>query len=178
MVSRHAQRGYSLMEIAVVLALFGVFLYIVVTLTAEMRRQEKKYTVNFLANPQVDSVLARMRRDIADTTAYYPEYAGIKTSPTVLWMDTITQAGTSEVVMYDFRTAGEAHRRVFNSAQVQVSEWVAHAVPVFSCTPYDPSPPYDPLPHGANGIEVQAFDPSSTPPRLVIDEIIVPRPHP
>jgi prepilin-type N-terminal cleavage/methylation domain-containing protein len=170
MVKRHGQRGYTLMEISVVLALFGVFLYIIVTLTAEMRRQEKKYPVDLLSNPQVDSVLARMRRDIADTTAYYQEYAGIKAAPDVLWVDTITQAGTSEVVMYDFRTPGEAHRRVFNSAQVQVSDWVAHAVPVFSYKTYED------LPHGSNGIEVQAV--SGTKPRLVIDEIIVPRPHP
>ena len=172
MVRRQRQRGFTLMEIAVVLALFGVFLYIVVTLTAEMRRQEKKYPVNLLSNPQVDSVLARMRRDIADTTAYYPSYAGIAASSSVLWVDTITQAGTSEVVMFDFRTPGEVHRRVFNSAQVQVSEWVAHAVPVFSCAPYDG------LPHGTNAIEVQAFDESGSTPKLVIDEIIAPRPHP
>ena len=171
MVRRHNQRGFTLLEMSVVLALFGVFLYIIVTLTAEMRRQEKKYPVNLLANPQVDSVLARMRRDIADTTAYYQQYAGIPVSPTVLWVDT-NKGGASEVVMYDFRTPGEAHRRVFNSAQVQVSEWVAHAVPVFSCAPYDQ------LPHGTNGIEIQAFDESGSTPKLVIDEIIAPRAHP
>ncbi len=59
MVKRHGQRGYTLMEISVVLALFGVFLFIIVTLTAEMRRQEKKYPVDLLSNPQVDTVLAR-----------------------------------------------------------------------------------------------------------------------
>jgi prepilin-type N-terminal cleavage/methylation domain-containing protein len=168
MVRRGRERGFTLMEVVVVLALFGVFLYIVVTLTAEMRNQEKRYPVDFLANPQVDSVLARVRRDVEDTTAYYPSYANIKASPTVLWMDTITQAGTSEVVMYDFRTPGEAHRRVFNSAQIQVSEWVAHAVPAFTWTSYDG-------PHGSNGVEVQAVDTSA---KLVIDEIIIPRPHP
>ncbi len=172
MVNRRGQSGYTLLEISVVLALFGVFLFIIVTLTAEMRRQEKKYPVDLLSNPQVDSVLARMRRDIADTTAYYQEYAGIKAAPDVLWVDTITQAGTSEVVMYDFRTPGEAHRRVFNSAQVQVSEWVAHAVPLFSYKTYDD------LPHGSNGIEVLAVGGSGAKARLVIDEIIVPRPHP
>jgi prepilin-type N-terminal cleavage/methylation domain-containing protein len=168
MVRRPRQRGFTLMEVSVVLALFGVFLYIVVTLTAEMRNQEKKYPVDFLTNPQVDSVLTRMRRDVEDTTAYYDNYAGIKASPAVLWMDTLTQAGTSEVVMYDFRTPGDVHRRVFNSAQIQVSEWVAHAVPAFTWTPYDG-------PHGSNGVEVQA---TGTPAKLVIDEIIIPRPHP
>ncbi len=169
---RRSQRGFSLMEIVVVLALFGVFLYIVVTLTAEMRNQEKRNPVNFLTNPQVDSVLARLRRDVEDTTAYYQTYAGIAASPTVLWLDTLTEAGTSEVIMYDFRTPGEVHRRVFNSAQLQVSEWVAHAVPAFTWAEKDD------LPHGSTGIEVQATDSSGSTATLEIDEIIIPRPHP
>jgi prepilin-type N-terminal cleavage/methylation domain-containing protein len=176
-VTRRRQRGYTLMEVSVVLAIFGIFLFIVVTLTAEMKRQEKKYPVNFLGHPEVNAVLARIRRDVADTTAYYPEYAGVAASPAVLWVDTITEAGTSEVVMYDFRTPGEVHRRVYNSAQGLVSEWVAHNVPVFTCLQLDPDmPPY--LPHGSNGIELMAVDVSTKPPRLAIDEIIIPRPHP
>src|SRR5437879_97126 len=84
---RRAERGYSLMEITVVLAVFGIFLYIVVSLTAEMRRQEKRYPVNFLTNPEVNSVLTRMRRDVYDTKLYYPEYAGVLAGTDVLWVD-------------------------------------------------------------------------------------------
>src|ERR1700686_2579637 len=98
MVTRQSQRGYTLLEISVVVALFGVFLYIIVRLTADMRMQEKKYSVDFFTNPEVDSVLARMRRDVSDTTAYYDEYAGVPAAPNVLWVDTITLEGTSEVV--------------------------------------------------------------------------------
>src|SRR5204862_3491511 len=77
-VTRHRrERGYSLMEITIVLAVFGVFLYIVVSLTGEMRRQEKKYPVDFLANPEVNAVLSRLRRDVYDTKSYYGEYAGV-----------------------------------------------------------------------------------------------------
>lgn len=172
MVTKRRERGYSMLEIVVVLAVFGVFLYVVVSLTAEMRRQEKKYPVNFLANPDVNSVLTRLRRDVYDTKVYYDEYAGVKSSDQVLWVDTITEAGTSEVVMWDFRTAGEAHRRVYNSAQVQVSEWVTHGVPIFAVTQTDG-------PHGTNPIEVRAIDISDPKhPKLSIDEIITPRPHP
>jgi hypothetical protein len=172
MVKRRRERGHSLMEIVVVLAVFGVFLYVVVSLTAEMRRQEKKYPVNFLANPEVNAVLVRMRRDICDTTAYYEEYATVPASDQVLWLDTITEAGTSEVVMWDFRTTGEVHRRVYNSAQVQVSEWVIRGVPIFSAEQTDG-------PHGTKPIEVRAIDISDPKhPKLSIDEIITPRPHP
>lgn len=171
MVRKRRERGYSLLEVTVVLAVFGVFLYIVVMLTGEMRRQEKKYPVNFLTNPEVNSVLARLRRDVADTKLYYSEFAGVKTGTDVLWVDTITEGGASQVVMWDFRTPGEVHRRVYNSAQVQVSEWVTHGTPLFSWTPKDG-------PHDSNGVEVRAFDVSGTTPKLSIDEIIIPRPHP
>lgn len=183
MVTRgRREHGYSLLEISVVLAVFGVFLYIIVSLTAEMRRQEKKYPVNFLANPDVNAVLTRLRRDVYDTKAYYPEYAGVPGVPTatnVLWVDSITQGGASEVVMWDFRTAGEVHRRVFNSAQTQVSEWVTRSTPLFKVLQPLPPPPLSEWPHGSNPVEVQAFDVTDpTNPKLSIDEIITPRPHP
>jgi prepilin-type N-terminal cleavage/methylation domain-containing protein len=171
---RRAERGYSLMEITVVLAVFGIFLYIVVSLTAEMRRQETKYPVNFLTNPEVNSILTRLRRDVYDTKAYYPEYASVPAGTDVLWVDAISEAGTSEVVMWDFRTEGEVHRRVYNSAQVQVSEWVTRATPHFAFVVPAPEGP-----HGSNPVEVQAFDITDPKkPKLSIDEIITPRPHP
>ena len=172
MVTRRRQRGYSLMEMTIAMAIFGIFLFIVVTLTAEMRRQEKKYPVNFIAHPDVNAVLARMRRDINDTKVYYTEYGGVPAAPpSVLWIDTITNAGTSEVVMWDFRTVGEVHRRVYTAETTQTSDWVARGVPLFTYIPY-------PGPHGSNGVEVQAFDLSGDKPKLAIDEIFIPRPHP
>lgn len=182
MVTRRREHGYSMMEIVVVLAVFGVFLYIVVSLTAEMRQQEKKYPVNFLANPDINAVMVRLRRDVYDTTAFYAEYANVKASAQVLWVDTITEAGTSEVVMWDFRTPGEAHRRVYNSAQVQVSEWVTHGAPVFAAITSTVDPDNANLqnwPHGVNPVEVTAIDVSDPKnPKLSIDEYLVPRPHP
>lgn len=172
MVRKRRQRGYSLLEITVVLAVFGVFLYIVVMLTGEMRRQEKKYPVNFLTNPEVNSVLARFRRDIFDAKAFHDEYAGVKVSPQVFWVDTITEGGASQVVMWDFRTPGEAHRRVYNSAQVQVSEWLTRGVPLFLCGEADPGP------HNSSPVEIRAFDTSGKTPKLTIYEYIIPRPHP
>jgi prepilin-type N-terminal cleavage/methylation domain-containing protein len=41
MVTRRGARGYSLLEVVVTLAVFGVFLIVVVTLTAEMRRRSR-----------------------------------------------------------------------------------------------------------------------------------------
>jgi prepilin-type N-terminal cleavage/methylation domain-containing protein len=165
-------RGYSLLELVVTLAVFGVFIIVVVTLTAEMRQQEKFYPVNFIAHPEVNAVLARLRRDINDTTAYYGEFAKIPAAvPDVLWIDTITNAGTSEVVMWDFRTPGEVHRRTYNSASQQVAEWVARGVPLFTYSTFKG-------PHNSDGVRLQGFDTSGKKAQLVIDAKYIPRPHP
>jgi hypothetical protein len=162
--------GLSLLEVVVTVAIFGVFIIIVVTLTEELRRQTAFYPVNFMSHPEVNATLARMRRDVNDATFFYPEYATIKAvEPDVLWVDTITNAGTSEVVMWDFRTPGEVHRRTYNSAQEETKDWVARGMPLFT---YKMGGPY-----GSEGVEVMAYDTSGKENVLVIDAIFVKRPH-
>ena len=98
MVTRRRARGYTMMEIVVTLAVFGVFLFIIVTLTAEMRRNEKKWPVNFFAHPEVGSVLARMRRDIYDSTARPDNFETYNSSPMTLIVYTINDDGTAETL--------------------------------------------------------------------------------
>src|SRR5207244_10837512 len=63
-VVRRRARGYSLIEISVTLALFGIFLFIIVTLTAEMRRNEKRWPINWLAHPDISAVVSCLRREL------------------------------------------------------------------------------------------------------------------
>ena len=63
---RRRERGFTLLEVIVAMSIFGVFLYIVFSLTSDMRGWEKRLPVNFMRNPQVMSVVARMRRDVMD----------------------------------------------------------------------------------------------------------------
>ena len=84
MVTRRRARGYTMLEIAVTLALFGVFLFIIVTMTAEMRRNEKKWPVDFFANPEVGGVLARIRRDVYDSISLPPNFQTYDASATML----------------------------------------------------------------------------------------------
>src|SRR5579864_7177692 len=60
------RQGYSLLEVVVAIAVFGAFLIIITIVTAEMRGNEKRYPINFMAHPEVSSVMARMRKDIFD----------------------------------------------------------------------------------------------------------------
>jgi prepilin-type N-terminal cleavage/methylation domain-containing protein len=165
-VTRRAARGYTMMEIVVTLALFGVFLFIIVTMTAEMRRNEKKWPVNFFTHPEVGSVLARMRRDIYDSTARPDNFETYSSSPLTLIVYTINDDGTAETIVWDFTTPGEAHRKAFKATLLS-SEWMARGLPMFTKTT-------ETMPSGQDAIRIQAVDKEK---KLAIDELIVPRPH-
>lgn len=166
MVTRRRARGYTMLEISITLALFGVFLFIIVTMTSEMRRNEKKWPVNFFAHPDVGSVLARMRRDIYDSTSRPENFETYSSSPLTLIVYTINNDGTAETVVWDFTTPGEAHRKAFKATLLS-SEWMARGLPLFMATT-------EAMPSGQEAIRIQAVD---TEKKLAIDELIVPRPH-
>ncbi|HYS56015.1 MAG TPA: type II secretion system protein [Thermoanaerobaculia bacterium] len=164
MVTR--QRGYTLLEIVVTLAIFGIFLLIIVVLTADMRANEKRYPINYMAHPEVGSVMARLRRDIFDTKYYPLNFQTYEQTPRTLLLYTIDQSGFGKTVIYDFRTKGEVHRKEFNASDL-TGEWVAHGVPDFQFTDYK-------LNTGQVAARISATDENG---RLAIDEIFVPRPH-
>jgi prepilin-type N-terminal cleavage/methylation domain-containing protein len=164
-VRRRRARGYTLMEIVVTLALFGVFLFIIVTITAEMRRNEKKWPVNFFAHPEVGSVLARIRRDVYDSTSLPGNFETFTASPQTLIVYTINNDGTGETVVWEFTTDGEVHRKAFKATLLS-SVWTARGLPPFTKIPETIS--------GRDAVRIQAMDQEK---KLAIDEIIVPRPH-
>lgn len=170
MVKDRRERGYTMMEIVVVMALFAVFLFILVTLTAEMRRNEKKWPVNFFAHPEVGSVLARVRRDVSDSTLLLPSYDTYTSSLTTLIVYTTSvDRSSTETVVWDFSKPGEVHRKAYR-ATVLSSEWVARSVPIFICSSCSKPESVG----GEAAVRIQAIDKEG---KLAIDEIIVPRPH-
>ena len=159
-------RGYSLMEIVVTLAVFGTFLWIVVILTSEMRANEKRYPINYMAHPEVGSLMARMRKDVFDTKYYPATFQSYQQTPQTLILYTLRQTGFGETVIWDFRTAGEVHRKAFNATQL-TADWVARGVPDFQIGSFT-------LNTGQDAVRITAIDEQN---RLAIDEIFVPRPH-
>jgi hypothetical protein len=155
-----------MLEIVITMALFGVFLFMLVTLTSEMRRNEKKWPVNFFTHPEVGSVLARIRRDVYDSTARPDNFETFSASAMTLIVYTINNDGTAETVVWDFTTPGEAHRKAFKATLLS-SEWMARGLPLFTALP-------EPMPSGADAIRIRAIDKEK---KLAIDELIVPRPH-
>lgn len=163
------ERGFTLMEIVVVLAIFGVFLWIVVVLTADMRTWEKRMPVNFMTHPQIVAVVSRLRRDVEDATnPYYLEsYKNYSMGEKTLILYRLLPEGTAETVVWDFSTDGEVTRHSLTDIAGETSRWTAHGTPTFKIADF-------PVPGHPDSVRIQALDQNG---KLAIDQIIQPRPH-
>lgn len=167
---RRSERGYTLLEISMTLAIFGIFLAILVVVTAEMRGYEKRMPVNFMAHPQVMSVFARMRRDVLDASAadtYPSEFKTYKQGDKTLIIRTLVKGG-EQIVIWDFSVPGEAKRISYNVGVP--TEWIGRGLPEDFSATFDavevPGRPY--------GVRVRAVDKKGL---LAVDEYLQPRTH-
>jgi len=164
------ERGFTLLETVFALAIFGILIFILTVMTAEMRGNDKRYPLNYMRHPQVSSVLSRMRRDVLDATQgpMYPVSAGPYTqTKETLIIYVMQPSGFAETVVWDFSVEGTATRKTFNVG-AQVSEWTARGLPskltldIFEI----PDRPY--------GVRLLARDKAG---QLAIDQIFQPRAH-
>lgn len=160
------RRGFTLMEVVVTMAIFGVFLIIIVSLTLEMRKNEARYPINFMLHPEVGGVIARLRKDVVDTIYYPAEFAGYSQSKKTLLLYTLKTTGFAATVIYDFSTDGEVHRKEYNATSL-VGDWVARGVPSFEVGDFT-------LDTGQDATRIRAYDSNK---KLAIDEIFLPRAH-
>jgi prepilin-type N-terminal cleavage/methylation domain-containing protein len=168
-------RGYTLIEVVVSLALFSGIIVIFAILTNEMKSTSKRLPVNFMKHPQISAVMARMRRDILDghgSNPFEPERTyGYTQTPKTLVLETMTVDGSGgvETVVWDFREKGVVRRRSFNLGQEK--QWVANGVPPEFKVEFDA----EDLPgRGPWAVRVKARDQEG---RVAIDQIFQPRAH-
>ena len=161
------ESGYSLLEIVMVLAIFGIFILVLVEVTSDMMGYERRNPVNFMMHPQVSVVVARMQRDVEDTTDpyYLTSWDGYEQGPQTLILYVLTQGGAQQVV-WDFTQKGEVHRYSYNVGVK--TEWAARGLPDFELTDF-------PIPGKPDSVRIQAHNKRG---QLAIDQIFQPRPHP
>jgi hypothetical protein len=119
-----------MLEIVVAMAIFGIFLFMIIVMTAEMEQHRKRNPVNFMAHPQVAAVLSRMRRDVEDSQSYPNEIDRFSQGSKTLLVDVLAEDGTIEHIVWDFSKPGEAHRLTFRVGAL-VSQWDAYGLPDF-----------------------------------------------
>jgi prepilin-type N-terminal cleavage/methylation domain-containing protein len=170
-VVRRRQAGYTLLELTVAMAIFSIFLATLFVLTLEMYRYEKRLPVNFMKNPQVIGVIARLRRDVQDAhtrTPYLETHDGFTMSSKTLILRTVSETGGEQIVVWDFTTPGEVLRRSHNVGVK--SDWRARGVPASFSQDWE----FDAVKIGNSpyGVRIQARDERG---RLAIDQILQPR---
>jgi len=170
------RRGFTLLEVVMTVAIFGMFLMMLATLTAEMRGQEKRYPVNFMKHPQVIALLSRLRHDVVDAWAadtypgQYPPAPAValyRQSAKTLLINTLVGGG-KQTVVWDFSKPGEAHRISYNVGIG--TEWVARGLP----PDFDAGLDAVSVPGRPFGVRFMAKDAKG---QLAIDQYYQPRAH-
>jgi len=163
-------RGFTLLETIFTLAIFGVFIIILVTMSAEMRGYDQRYPVNYMRHPQVTAVMSRMRKDVLDAFGahpYPPHHAAYTQTPKTLIVYSIQSTGFAQTVVWDFRTPGVVNRKAYSVGNV-VSDWVARGVPAdFTIGIFE-------IPDRPEAVRIKAVDDRG---KLAIDQIFQPRAH-
>jgi len=157
------QKGYSLIEMLAAMAIFSILFFILIGLQREFIRFDHDMRLRMFSHPAPLSVLARIQRDILDSTSYPTDYKTWSQSPTTLILSVPGKAG-SEVVIWDFDTPSAAKRFAFSSKGEEES-WSALAVPQYEIGSYE-------MPDGRIAVRVRSFDEEG---RLTVDRIILPR---
>ena len=171
MVNRRGRAGYTLMEIVIALAIFGILTFILLSLTMELAFWERRLKVDFLRHPQVMSVIARVRRDVADGWSDNPYAAtapGYENGPKTLVLWSLSASGGQETIVWDFTTPGVVERREYNVGNVSV--WRARGVPPDFTADIDSAK--NPNPYGIDGVRMKATDSRG---RIAIDQTFFPR---
>ncbi|MBK5260069.1 MAG: prepilin-type N-terminal cleavage/methylation domain-containing protein [Thermoanaerobaculia bacterium] len=162
-------RGFSLLEVVFTMTIFGVFLIMLVTMTSEMRRMEKKYKLNFSRHPQVIAMLSRLRKDVLDGVGKnpYPYSHDVYTqSPTILIVYTLRNTGYAETVVWDFSKAGEARRISYGAGTLKTGEWIARGLPELEIATFE-------IPGRSYSVRIKSKGSG----KGEIDQILQPRPH-
>lgn len=156
-------RGYSLIEVLAAMAIFSVFLLILVGLQREFVKFDGEMRLQMFTHPAPLSVLARLQRDILDSTSYPADHEEWIQSPETLILRVPDDTG-SAVVVWDFSAPASARRLEYREDKAVV-EWSALAVPAYEIGNYE-------MPDGRVAVRVRSYDEEG---RLSIDRVILPR---
>ena len=160
------QRGFTLVEMLVTVAVFGVFVIIIGTLTYNMYYVQQKWPINYMSHPEVGGVVARVRRDVLDSLYYPAEFEGFVQTNRTLLIYVVGQDGFAKTIVYDFRKNNEVRRLEYKSKELETT-WIGRAMPAFEIDHYD-------MPTGEIAVRLIARDTGG---KRAIDQIFVPRPH-
>jgi prepilin-type N-terminal cleavage/methylation domain-containing protein len=158
------QRGYSLMEMVVALAIFSVLLLVAVSLENQMLRFERSMRTRFMIHPEEMAVIARVRKDVLDAQGYAVSAGPYVQSPTSLILSELTPENIQQQVVYDFAEQGLVRRIIYQQNE-KIGEWVGRGLPQFQVSSFT-------MPNDEVAVRLYGFDRKGT---LIVDQILLPR---
>lgn len=158
-------RGFSLIELVVVIAILGVLVMVLASVGSDNTRLERRTKIDMFTHPEKGAVIARVRADVTDARRNYPDFGDYTQTPETLILEKPAPPGVPDVhVVWDFREQGLAKRLEFEGI-IQRSEWIARDVPKYVVGTYE-------MPSGDFAVRLQAVDSQG---RIVVDQIVLPR---
>ncbi|MFN2442667.1 MAG: prepilin-type N-terminal cleavage/methylation domain-containing protein [Thermoanaerobaculia bacterium] len=157
---RPRNRGMTIIELVVAMAVFSVFMVILALIAADFASLERGVRFRWFLHPDDAAVIARLRRDVLDSTGYPVDHAGELQSARYL----ILSVGPGKVVTWKF-TPTSAVRSEWTGSAKQ-GEWTANATRDFSIGAWS-------TPNDETAVRVSGRSSDGS---LVIDQIFVPRP--
>ena len=166
MVIRLEQRGFSLVELSVTVAIFGVFILILTGLAAQMARFDRMFRIELMTHPQTMAVLSRVGRDVRSSVGYPASHAGFEQSPATLLLTLPGGELGTETVVYDFSRDGEVKRMAFRG-DVALPVWSARGTGRYEVSSFE-------MPDERVSVRLRGRDREG---RVVIDRIYQPQPR-
>jgi len=152
-----------MVEVVVSMAIFTVFLLVLVGLQREFIRFDRENRVQMFSHPAPLAVLARLQRDILDSKSYPIAFQDWTQSPETLLLSVPSDTGFRTVV-WDFTDPAVARRIEFEAGS-QHASWAARAVPQYEIGSWE-------MPDGRVAVRVRSYDETG---RLSVDRVILPR---
>lgn len=165
MVSRvRGARGFTLVEMVVALAVFGVLILIMAFLEHQLAEVERRVELDWFTHPELLAVVSRVRSDVLESESVLGSFGEWSEDASTLILSMGGEGSGRRVVIYDFSEPGIARRYEFGGSSLDTT-WTANGVPRFEVGAYL----FDST---GSGVALRATDQEG---RLVIDRIFVPR---
>jgi len=157
-------RGFTLVEMVVALAVFGVLILIMAVLEHHLAQVERRVKLDWFTHPELLAVVSRVRSDILESERVMESFGEWSEDASTLILSMGGEGSGRRVVVYDFSESGLARRYEFSGSSLD-STWTANGVPRFEVGAYQ-------FGSTGSGVALRALDQEG---RLVIDRIFAPR---